>query len=148
MRAAALRRRPSSIQAGIDSGSAPALRHSRADCRAIGSFSSPSDVPSRIPATSASRSPRPVRELAQLGHRRGFLLPGQLAPPGVMPGGASELGDEDAVTISALTAVNHVPSVAGLYGKYAPDCQDTGAGHPLGRAATVRRPAPNGSRAT
>ena len=55
----ALRRRPSSTHAGIASGSAPALRHSAAAWRASGSSSSPSLVPSKIPATSASRSARP-----------------------------------------------------------------------------------------
>ena len=59
-RALAERRRPSSIQAGIASGSAPASRHSRAADRASGSSSSPSDVPSRMPATSASKSARPA----------------------------------------------------------------------------------------
>jgi hypothetical protein len=56
---AALRRRPSVIQAGIASGSAPALRHSCAAHWARGSSSSPSDVPSKMPATSASRSAPP-----------------------------------------------------------------------------------------
>jgi hypothetical protein len=50
----ALRRRPSSIQAFIASRSAPAFRHRAAACRAKGSSSSLSDVPSKIPATSAS----------------------------------------------------------------------------------------------
>ena len=50
---------PSSIRAGTASGSAPALRHSPAAWRASGSSNSPSDVPWRIPATSASRSARP-----------------------------------------------------------------------------------------
>ena len=83
----------------------------------------------------------PVRELAQLGHRRGFLLPGQLAPPGMMPGGAGELRDEDPVTTRARTVVSHVPSVADLYGKYAPDCQDTAPGIRSGALLQVRRPA-------
>ena len=56
---AARRRLPSSVHAGIASGSAPALRHSAAAWRTRGSSSSPSDVPSKIPATSASRSARP-----------------------------------------------------------------------------------------
>jgi hypothetical protein len=57
--AAAARRLPSSIHAGIADSSAPAWRHSRAACLASGSSSSPSDVPSRTPVTSASRSARP-----------------------------------------------------------------------------------------
>jgi hypothetical protein len=58
--ACAARRRPSSIHAGIASTPAPALRHRPAAHRAGDSSSSPSDVPSRIPATSASRSARPA----------------------------------------------------------------------------------------
>ena len=83
------------------SGSAPALRHSQADCRAIGSFSSPSDAPSRMPGYLGQQVAAPVRELAELAHRCGFLVAGQLAPLGVMPGGAGELRDEDPVTIRA-----------------------------------------------
>jgi len=70
----------------------------------------PSDVPSKIPATSASRSARPsASSRSYLAHRRGFLVPGQLAPLGVMPGGAGELRDEDPVTIRARAVVGHVP---------------------------------------
>ena len=92
------------------------------------------DVPGRSPPPLAGCTAHPasrrfrdtgadVSELAaELGHRRGFLLPGQLAPSGVMPGGAGELRDEDAVTIR--TAVSHVSSVADLYGNLAPNCED------------------------
>lgn len=54
-----LRCRPSAIHAGIASRSA-AFRHSPATWRTGGSSSSPSDVPSRTPATSASKSARPA----------------------------------------------------------------------------------------
>jgi hypothetical protein len=56
MRAAALRLRPSSIHAGIASGSVPAFRHSPAAWRFSGSSGSPSPARSRSPATPASRS--------------------------------------------------------------------------------------------
>ena len=45
---------------GIRASSAPAFRHNCAAHRASGSSSSPSDVPSNIPATSASKSERPA----------------------------------------------------------------------------------------
>ncbi len=80
-----------------------------------------------MPATSGQQVAAPGRELAEFGYRRGLLGPGQLAPFGVMPGGAGELGDEDAITARAPIAISHVPSVADLYGKYAPDCQDAAA---------------------
>lgn len=53
------RRRPSSIHTGIAARSAPAARQRPAAWRASGSSSSPAPAPSRRPATSARRSPRP-----------------------------------------------------------------------------------------
>jgi hypothetical protein len=57
--ALAFLRLPSATHFGIASRSAPARRHSPAAWRASGSSSSPSDVPRKIPAASASRSARP-----------------------------------------------------------------------------------------
>jgi hypothetical protein len=82
----------------------------------------------------------PVRELAELGHRRGFLVPGQHAPPGVTPGGAGELRDQDAVTIRTRAPVSHGLSIAAMYGKQALDWQITATGWPGGvRTARSRR---------
>ena len=52
------RRRPSSIHCGIMLWSAPAAMHSWAAALALGSSSLPSLAPSKMPATSASRSAR------------------------------------------------------------------------------------------
>ncbi len=73
--AAALRRRPSSIQAWIASGSAPALRHSPATCRANGS---------------------------RARHRTALLVFGEITPPGVVPRLPGQLRYEDTVSLWAI----------------------------------------------
>jgi hypothetical protein len=68
---------PSSIHAGIASWSAPASRHSCAAWRQT------SEARSRIPATSASKSP-PGGEIAQRSHRGIVLGSREFSPPHMM----------------------------------------------------------------
>ena len=108
------RRRPSSIQAGMASASAPAMRHSRAADRASGSSGSPSLVPSKIPATSASRSARPSGQRAEFGQRGRFLVLGERTPPGSMPRLAGQLSHQNAVGLRPRSLIPHSYSVADL----------------------------------
>ena len=43
-----------------------------------------------------------ARELAELGHRGGFFIAGELPPAGPVPSLARELGDEDPVSLRAI----------------------------------------------
>jgi len=56
-------------------------------------------------------------ELAELGHRGGFLVPGQLTPSDVMPCRARELRDEDAVGVRSRTILIHPDRIEHGYGK-------------------------------
>ena len=99
------------------SASAPAIRHSRAADRASGSSGSPSLVPSKIPATSASRSARPAASDAEFGQRGRLLVPGERAPPGAMPRLAGQLSHQDPVGISAGTILVHLARIEPDYAK-------------------------------
>ena len=59
----------------------------------------------------------PDRELGQLGDRGGLLIRGQITPPGVTPGGARDLGDEDAVSIGSASILAHLARIEHLYDK-------------------------------
>jgi len=95
------------FQPGMASASAPAMRHSRAADRASGSSGSPSFVPSKIPATRASRSAGPPGQRAEFGQRVRFFLVGGRALPGAMARFAGDLGDEQAVGIGPGTILVH-----------------------------------------
>ncbi len=85
-----------------------------------------SEAPSRIPATSASRSARPPASSRSSLTAAASSSPVSSRHPGVMPGGAGELRNEDAITIRARAAVSHGSSIADLCGKLLVNC-DGGA---------------------
>ena len=110
------RRRRSSIQAGMAPASAPAIRHSRAADRASGSSGSPSLVPSKRPATWASRSARyPASAWSSASGR--LLVLGERAPPGAMPGLAGQLSHHNPVGISPGTILVHLARIEHVYVK-------------------------------
>lgn len=125
--AGAWRPQPTSTQAGTAAGSAPALRHMP---RGL-----PDNRLARFPLGRALQDPGHLgqqvraasRELAQPGHHSGFLVPAQLTPPGVMPGSAGELRDEDTVT----TRGDHV----GVPGHPARDAPEQGTFRPVRRVS-------------
>ncbi len=56
-------------------------------------------------------------ERAEFGHRGSLLVLGQVAPPGVMPCRAGELGDEETIGIGAGTTVVHLARIERGYAK-------------------------------
>ena len=101
---------PPAIQAGIASGSAPALRHKPAAWRASGSsgcgaLEDPGDFGEQVGAAAC--------EVTELGHRSGFLVAVQVAPPGAAARLAVKLGDEQPVSLRAL--IDHMFKLARLH---------------------------------
>ncbi len=58
-----------------------------------------------------------VGELTELGHRGALLVPGQFAPPSVMPRRTGELGDEYTVRFSPQTILVHLARIEHDYAK-------------------------------
>lgn len=96
------RRRPSSVHAGIASGSAPGLP---AQARSLAGqrfivpplgriLEDPGHLGEQI-------SPAPGKR-AELSNRGGFVAAGQVAPSGPVPRLTRQLGDEDTVSFRAL----------------------------------------------
>jgi hypothetical protein len=112
--ALALRRRPSSIQAGIASGSAPARRHSCAAQWANRSSSSPSDDPGDL---GEQVSPAAC-ERAELGHRGSLVVAAKFAPPGTMPRLPRQFRYQDPVSLR--TIIDHTFE----YRNNPPGCHD------------------------
>jgi len=105
-----------------------------AACLVRGSSRSPSDAPSKIPATWASRSAPPARELAEFGHRGVLLVPGQLAPSGMVPGSPGELGDEDTVAVRSGTMILiHLNRIELIYDNSKPAGSSPGQAMDIGR---------------
>ncbi len=73
-------------------------------------------LPSAVHCGIASGS-APVGELTELGHRGALLVPGQFAPPSVMPRRTGELGDEYTVRFSPQTILVHLARIEHDYAK-------------------------------
>ena len=111
------RRRPSSIQAGMASASAPAMRHSRAADRASGSSGSPSLVPSKIAGHLGQQVGPAPGQRSDFGQRGRLLVLGERAPLGAMPRLAGQLSHQDPVGISAGTILVHLSRIEPDYAK-------------------------------
>jgi len=76
----------------------------------------------------------PARELAEFGHRGVLLVPGQLAPSGMVPGSPGELGDEDTVAVRSGTMILiHLDRIERIYGNSKSASSSPGQAMDIGR---------------